>query len=649
MEVLNLYVPGFFHTEHQDESILAFRGIAPDNNSKVLLLLNGHNLNTEWFLGASDGILQSLDMEYIERIDVIRGPGSVTMGQGALLGVINITTTKSGYDKSTTVTGGMGKNGYAYTAFGSSIQSGDLLGYFHVSANRYDGQAFRPEGNVTRAWEGVLGGTLYASGQRLLRSQGLTALGSLSYQDFELQFLHNDRQRDLPNFFRDRGQYQQILDSLSLAYNYRFAPDHKLKFKADFDQDDTLLHSNLGYTMGGTREYRHTHALLYTGCFGDFSMAAGLEDKRYKMGQANRDGNNFIAQKADASLLNNPNLNNVMVYPADLEVKSVFMEAYYTLYNRWDFFAALRYDKHPFWGSNTTPRMGAIYSPSSQWRFRLSYQTGFRGAPGMHYAGAYEGDGLLREENFDKVNSATGGHVQNIPKVQPEKMKSWEFETHFAPVGNLQMGLVLFRNQMDHIITFNYFWTDQPWLPASVGTDKVGDWGGCWWFVNTNGNITTQGAELSVRYSHPVVDVNFSHSLVRLASVDANIYTIATQYLADRSQGKHFGTYPEDVTRLNLVFFPQKPWKGSLNILRYGDWYAPSETSAYAKSPGQLLVNAALDARIYGGFSLNLSVNNLFNSTKLYPFDDRAKGTDFHPGAPLVEERTWWIKFMYRF
>ena len=88
-EVLTTYVPGFFTVEDQDDTIAGFRGFAPDNNAKVLLLINGHNMNTEWFWGPPDSIINGMNMEFIEKIEVIRGPGSVTLGQGALLGVIN--------------------------------------------------------------------------------------------------------------------------------------------------------------------------------------------------------------------------------------------------------------------------------------------------------------------------------------------------------------------------------------------------------------------------------------------------------------------------------------------------------------------------------------------------------------------------------
>ncbi len=62
-EVLMLHVPGFFVVEDQDDTIAAMRGMAPDNNSKIMLLLDGRNLNAEWFWGPPDAVLNGLDPE----------------------------------------------------------------------------------------------------------------------------------------------------------------------------------------------------------------------------------------------------------------------------------------------------------------------------------------------------------------------------------------------------------------------------------------------------------------------------------------------------------------------------------------------------------------------------------------------------------
>ncbi|MCP3103503.1 TonB-dependent receptor [Myxococcus sp. K15C18031901] len=67
----------------------AIRGLR--NDAEVLFLLNGHRLNN-FFDGKA---LMNLPVENLERIEVIRGPGSALYGAGAFLGVVNIVTDTS--------------------------------------------------------------------------------------------------------------------------------------------------------------------------------------------------------------------------------------------------------------------------------------------------------------------------------------------------------------------------------------------------------------------------------------------------------------------------------------------------------------------------------------------------------------------------
>ncbi|ATB48657.1 membrane protein [Corallococcus macrosporus DSM 14697] len=67
----------------------AIRGLR--NDAEVLFLLNGHRLNN-FFDGKA---LMNLPVENLERVEVIRGPGSALYGAGAFLGVVNIVTDRT--------------------------------------------------------------------------------------------------------------------------------------------------------------------------------------------------------------------------------------------------------------------------------------------------------------------------------------------------------------------------------------------------------------------------------------------------------------------------------------------------------------------------------------------------------------------------
>jgi outer membrane receptor protein involved in Fe transport len=90
-DLIEIYVPGAFVMNHNDDYHPGIRGIISDRNLKFLLLVNGRNMNQKGHAGAT-AELDNWDLSDIAQVEVIRGPGSVTYGPGAILGVINITT-----------------------------------------------------------------------------------------------------------------------------------------------------------------------------------------------------------------------------------------------------------------------------------------------------------------------------------------------------------------------------------------------------------------------------------------------------------------------------------------------------------------------------------------------------------------------------
>src|SRR5439155_3059341 len=89
--LLEVYVPGALWMAHNEGPHPGFRGIIVDRNYKFLLLVDGRLMNQKAHDGAVTE-LENWDLSDIAQIDVLRGPGSVTYGPGAIAGVISITT-----------------------------------------------------------------------------------------------------------------------------------------------------------------------------------------------------------------------------------------------------------------------------------------------------------------------------------------------------------------------------------------------------------------------------------------------------------------------------------------------------------------------------------------------------------------------------
>lgn len=89
-EVLAAYVPGMNIIDCNDDINIALRGIYSNSQEKILIMLNGHRMNSYCTNIASPDF--SVSLEKIKQIEVLRGPASSLYGGVALTGVVNIIT-----------------------------------------------------------------------------------------------------------------------------------------------------------------------------------------------------------------------------------------------------------------------------------------------------------------------------------------------------------------------------------------------------------------------------------------------------------------------------------------------------------------------------------------------------------------------------
>jgi outer membrane cobalamin receptor len=98
LEVLES-VRGFYVSNDHNYPYLGSRGFSrpSDYNNRILVLVDGHTVNEKIWGGAPVGSDLPLNFDAIERIEIVRGPGSVLYGTNAMFGVVNIVT-KRGTD-----------------------------------------------------------------------------------------------------------------------------------------------------------------------------------------------------------------------------------------------------------------------------------------------------------------------------------------------------------------------------------------------------------------------------------------------------------------------------------------------------------------------------------------------------------------------
>ncbi|MBQ0024632.1 MAG: TonB-dependent receptor, partial [Bacteroidales bacterium] len=93
-EALMAFVPGMTDVANNEEMNVAMRGIYSSGQEKILILLNGHRMNSYSTNVAAPDF--SLSLEKVKQIEVLRGPASSIYGGVALTGVVNLITKDGG-------------------------------------------------------------------------------------------------------------------------------------------------------------------------------------------------------------------------------------------------------------------------------------------------------------------------------------------------------------------------------------------------------------------------------------------------------------------------------------------------------------------------------------------------------------------------
>jgi outer membrane receptor protein involved in Fe transport len=91
-------VRGFYVTNDRNYNYVGVRGFGrpTDYNNRILVIIDGHRLNDNVYDAVGVGTDGAIDLDLVERIEVIRGPGSALYGTSAFFGVLNVVTKRGG-------------------------------------------------------------------------------------------------------------------------------------------------------------------------------------------------------------------------------------------------------------------------------------------------------------------------------------------------------------------------------------------------------------------------------------------------------------------------------------------------------------------------------------------------------------------------
>lgn len=138
-------VPGVYAWNDGAYASLGFRGVGRlgSYGSRVLVLLDGHPLNDNWVGSSYVGYDGRVTLDDIERIEVVRGPGSVLYGTNAFSGVLNLVPRPLAEKNRTEFSLGASGDGVATARVRSDARFGKKSGLFSsVSVARGQGRDY---------------------------------------------------------------------------------------------------------------------------------------------------------------------------------------------------------------------------------------------------------------------------------------------------------------------------------------------------------------------------------------------------------------------------------------------------------------------------------------------------------------------------
>lgn len=441
-------VPGMYVTYDRNYMYLGLRGFARpgDYNTRVLMLVDGHRLNDNIFSTAPIGTEFPIDVDLIDRVEVIRGPSSSIYGSSAFLGVINVITRRGRDVDGFEVSGGGGSlDTYSARLTYGKLFDNDLE--LLISGTTYGSAGQRrlyyPEFDDPATANGI------ASNSDEDYARGIS--GSLGYHGWTLSGAWHQRHKNVPtasfaSIFDDRHEWTDDDWSFAeLKYQRALGPDTELIARVSYSEYFYEGSYPLDYTTPpdpmervlnkdeSLGRWTVSEVQLKQQIFGNHTLLTGIEwQENIQQHQINQD----MAPPA-VYLHDDRTSRNVGVYAqGELNLRTNL-----TLN------AGVRYDYYTTFGSTVNPRVGLLYSPWTPTTFKLLYGQAFRSP------NAYELYYRASEE-----------HVANM-SLDPETIRTYEavWEQELSRAHRLSLSgyryeisdlITLSRNTSDNTISF---------------------------------------------------------------------------------------------------------------------------------------------------------------------------------------------------
>ncbi len=405
--------PGLHVSYDRNYSFLGVRGFnLGDNNNRVLLLVDGHRINNSLTDGAHLGTEFLLDVDLIDRVEIIRGPGSSLYGNNAFFGVINVVS-RQGRDLNGVEVSGEAGSFDAFkgrVSYGKQFTNGlELLFSGSILDSGGNKNLFYKEYNTPANNNGIAHDADADASKNFF--------GSIAFHDFTLQGAwalrekHNPTAQFLTVFNDRRLQASDERSYANLKYAHDFEAFANVTAQIYYDRHDRELDAPFTGVL-----FRDMQSAEWWGT--ELTLTRRLLDRHtLTLGGEFRDD---FEQSQSLIGVSTSRMSH-----------GVYLEGNFEVVTNLHFTAGARYDQYGSYDPTVNPRLALIWNPFEHSTLKAIYGTAFR-APNF----------------FELSGSPNQG-------LQPEEIRTYELVYEQGIGNHLRSSVSGFYNRIDDVIVFN--------------------------------------------------------------------------------------------------------------------------------------------------------------------------------------------------
>jgi outer membrane receptor protein involved in Fe transport len=357
-------VRSFYVSYDRNYDYVGARGFSrpTDYNDRILLLVDGHTTNENTYGEAAIGTDFALPLSSVDRIEIVRGPGSALYGTNAMLAVLNIITKSGAALDGLHASASLGSFGRkeAEVTGGTKFASGlDVMGsarYLKVDGQDLFYPEYADQGGVARGLD---------------HDEAFAALVSARLGNSSLRAGASWREKGIPT-----GAFGMIFgDPRAKTIDEREWVDLSHEFPIGYDKALTVRGYYDWYRYDGA--YPYTDGLLTDHTRGVW--AGGEARLTWDLSSGNR---LILGAEYRYNFRSTYSWETARVpqYNADIHssIVSVYAQDDIQLVRDLSLTLGLRYDDFSTTGSAVVPRVGIVYSYSKHGTLKLLYGEAFR-------------------------------------------------------------------------------------------------------------------------------------------------------------------------------------------------------------------------------------------------------------------------------